>query len=63
MKTASVTKAINEAKEFIKRAESLLEEEKTKSCFSWLYGTKSTGAVRRQSLELTRALAEMRKPE
>ena len=29
---------------------------------SFIVGTKATGAIRRTSLDLTRALAEMRKP-
>lgn len=50
-----------EAEEFIKRAqevEDLIEKDK----YALITGTKKTAALKRQSMELTRKLAEMRKP-
>ncbi len=50
---------IKEAKEFIERAKVVLERAKEDKYI--FFGCKETGALRRQSLELTRALAELRK--
>ena len=46
-----IENAVIEAKEFIRRAQDVLKPEA---------GPRETGAMRRQSLELTRALARMR---
>lgn len=64
MKRDAIVKARAEATEFLALSEQLLTE-------SWdaggddrgriLVGTKLSGSVRRSSMELTRALAEMRK--
>lgn len=66
MNNDSIKKAIKEAKEFIDRANTHLEE----TSKTYTYGDhtfnvsspKTGGALRRKSMELTRALAEMRKP-
>lgn len=59
MKQDTVAAALNEARKFSALAQSVLSAAKDdKYLFS---GTKLTGAMRRQSLELTRSLAEMRK--
>ena len=49
--------AIREAEEFIRRAKLLKA-----SRYEGIVGTSLSGSVRRQSLELTRALALLRKP-
>lgn len=64
MNLITIRKAKREAEEFVKRAKAVLDETDPKepAHSSWLWGTQKTGALRRQSMELTRALAEMRKP-
>lgn len=57
MTPESVRKARAEAREFDRRATELLKAEGD----AWT-GGRLSGALRRQSMELTRALAEMRKP-
>lgn len=60
MKTEAIKAAVAEAKRFITRAETLLNTEDQRM---YGYGSpKESGACRRASLDLTRALAEMRKP-
>lgn len=72
MNRENVTAAIAEAKRFIKAAETLLAAEhpryyditRTHGRQRWTGGSdspKESGAARRASLDLTRALAEMRK--
>ena len=66
---------MSEARRFLRRAEELLaEDDRVKrlkaeagdgSSNVWLgpfWGSKVTGATRRASMDLTRALAEMRRP-
>jgi hypothetical protein len=70
VKTEKVKEAINEAKRFIKKAELLIESRKEQRSYEYggvkhFYDApsgKESGATRRASLDLTRALAEMRKP-
>jgi len=52
------------AKEFLKRVDDVRETAGDLAKFSncSLYGTKQTGALRRASMDLTRALADMRRP-
>ncbi len=57
----SVLNARNEAKRFIETTEKLLERMKDDNCSDICYGTKEGGACRRASMDLTRALAKMRK--
>lgn len=59
MDPAKVKKAVQEAERFLERAEQLGE-----AYIARRNGTlpKEHGAVRRASLDLTRALAEMRRP-
>lgn len=59
MKKTDVFKAISEAERFIKAAELAIKHEEVGSA----YGGKYSAACKRASLDLTRALAEMRKPE
>jgi hypothetical protein len=64
MTIGNIKKAVEEAKKFIKRAELVLDEQKsiagTNNVAIW--GSASTSSLRRQSMELTRSLARMRKP-
>lgn len=70
MKTEEIKSAINEAKRFIKRAELLIEGRKQKNSYTYDGKTftydkscaKESGALRRASMDLTRQLAQMRKP-
>ena len=60
MKKRTIREARKEAIEFVARAEDLLKHDETPDDM-WLIGTKRTSALRRASMELTRALAAMRK--
>ena len=57
MTVTKIKAAIKEAKEFIERGNAVIKE----SDNNWIWGTQATGALKRSSMELTRALAEMRK--
>ena len=60
MNIETISKAEAEAKEFIKRCKAVREREQEYAyCF---FGCQETGALRRQSMDLTRALADLRKP-
>jgi hypothetical protein len=48
------------AKEFIKRCDAVLTHPDFKTYQHFWLGNKETGALRRQSMELTRTLSEMR---
>lgn len=64
MNTTSIQKAVREAQVFIDRAKAALDEVEG-SRYAGCYGlppTAKTGALRRSSMELTRALSEMRRP-
>lgn len=58
MDTKRILDAVVEAQNFIDRARVLIEARKTEP--DWLH-PKQSGAVRRASMDLTRALAEMRR--
>jgi hypothetical protein len=58
MKKHKVEHARRLAREFNALALDVVQE----SNDNWLWGSKKTGALRRKSMDLTRALAEMRKP-
>jgi hypothetical protein len=60
MNINEVLKAINEAQRFINKADAYIEAERGKSA-SYLIIPKESGALRRSSMDLTRALAELRK--
>lgn len=70
MTPQTVRAAMAEARDFLAKAETLLEHEKAecpdetelKRRNHPIWGSKASGATRRASLDLTRALAEMRKP-
>lgn len=59
MTPETVKKAVAEAKEFQRRATAFLAAKK--DGHAWM-GSREGGSLRRQSMELTRALSEMRKP-
>ena len=55
--------AVSEAKRFLRLASGIKIEKGVSAPVRWVpCGTKKTGALRRASMDLTRALAEMRKP-
>jgi hypothetical protein len=60
MRLLEIERARIAAVEFIVRCDSLIELKIAKK-YNW-ETPKQNGALRRQSLELTRALAEMRRP-
>jgi hypothetical protein len=60
MKLEKIKEAQSEAKRFLKRAEVYLKAEKEKVC-EYNMIPKESGALRRSSLDLTRALADIRK--
>lgn len=51
--------AISEAERFLERAKELSKT--SVSSNGYFYGSKLTGAVKRSSMDLTRALADLRK--
>ena len=59
MRRDDVLAAKKAAKEFIRRVDAVIEDEGAGT--HYFYGSPQTGALRRQSMELTRALAAMRK--
>jgi hypothetical protein len=59
MNDTSVKEAERAAKEFLRRT---AEWRKAEDKPPFFVGTKRSGAVRRASMDLTRALAEMRRP-
>jgi hypothetical protein len=56
-----IRRAVTEAKRFLAAAHDGLEEMKEEGHDYWTVGTRKSGALRRASLDLTRALADMRK--
>lgn len=59
MQTSKIQQARQEALRFVDLATKLLRQSDVQTK---LYGSADSGALRRSSLDLTRALAEMRKP-
>lgn len=59
MKIENIEEAVAEAKRFIKKANAHLDRAK-KDKYYYLVGTKESGACKRASLDLTRALSKMR---
>ncbi len=60
MNIKTILKAEAEAEEFIKRCKDVREHAQQDAyCF---FGCRKTGALRRQSLELSYALVDLRKP-
>lgn len=61
MNNEKLLTAIDEARRFLMRAESLQKEHF--SDYGTYWASAKTAAVRRASMDLTRALADLRKPE
>jgi hypothetical protein len=59
MRVERIKEAKGEAVRFIRQVNRLME---SLNLEDRLYGSKLSGALRRSSLDLTRALAEMRRP-
>jgi hypothetical protein len=47
--------------EFLERAKKVKSEDAALGKDAWYWGSKGTGALRRTSMELTRALADLRR--
>lgn len=59
LRRAGVSKAVEEARRFLAAAADVAGDKDN----GWeIVGSKNTGTLRRASMDLTRALAEMRKP-
>ena len=61
MRPSDIEKACRAAKEFLRRAQVVMRLVEGESTSSW--NPKHIAALRRQSMELTRALEDMRHPE
>lgn len=61
MNNLQLKKTMAEAKRFLREAEKLLQQESAEKLVHF-YGSKQSGMVRRASLDLTRSLADLRKP-
>lgn len=61
MRDDAIRAAKGEAKRFLKAVEAFEAAERNKQ-EDWHSSPKESGAMRRASMDLTRALAEMRKP-
>ncbi len=59
MNLQKIITAEKEAKEFLKRCNGLRECTKNDACF--FYGSKKTASLKRQSMELSNALVDLRK--
>lgn len=62
MTPATICAALKEARAFVKAAEAVLENVEKLSWGETYTPGRTSGALRRQSMELTRALADMRRP-
>ena len=60
MNKKQITKAKKEAEEFIKRAREVLADPESLAFVEIGCGNRDSGALRRQSMELTRALSDLR---
>lgn len=62
MNNEKITQAVREAKRFLEKHKEYAESLSQTEHGYGIFGTKQSGALRRASMDLTRALAEMRKP-
>jgi hypothetical protein len=62
MKIGQIRVAVEMARLFARQGEDLIQESKGEDGKYLLYGSKQSGSLRRLSMNLTRELAEMRKP-
>jgi hypothetical protein len=60
--TSALEESISEAQRFIKRARECVVELKEDERDYYIVGTAKSGAVRRASMDLSRALSKLRKP-
>lgn len=60
MRTERLNDAIAEAERFLDRAKTLQRERQSGDFYEFI-GTRNSGACRRASLDLTRALADLRR--
>jgi len=58
----NMLEAEKEAKRFLEKVKELKVTKEFKEAVYSIYGCKESGAVRRASMDLTRALSKMRKP-
>ena len=63
MNQDTILRAKAEALQFIERADEMLNSGELSHRGFVCTGTRLTGSLRRQSLELTRSLADMRRPK
>lgn len=61
MTKKTIIESMKEAQEFIKRAKECLKELEEDKHDSYIGGTGKSGALRRQSMELSRSLTELRR--
>lgn len=62
MTVEKIREAVERARLFARHGEALIQATKTEGGKYLLYGSKQSVSLRRLSLDLTRSLAEMRKP-
>ena len=63
MRVGRIREAVERARLFARKGEELIQATKGEGGISLLIcGSKQSGQLRRSSMDLTRALAEMRKP-
>ncbi len=62
MDKRSIERAKAEAKRFLMKADDVLARAEGDK-YTFITGNRDTGALRRASLDMTRALADMRKPQ
>jgi hypothetical protein len=62
MQSDAIDYAVAEAERFLRKAQLVIRKPREKNYRPDPEGPKETGALRRASMDLTRALAEMRKP-
>lgn len=61
MNKDSLKAAEDAAKQFLEKAK-ILRQYESRTEGNWIFGSRHSGAVRRASMDLTRALSDLRKP-
>jgi hypothetical protein len=61
MNARTISRVVKRANELIARSDTALADTESHTGYI-IVGTKATGALRRTSMELTRALADLRRP-
>lgn len=62
MNKAKIEQCERLCREFLERAKAVKGSDQALGKDAWYWSSKETGALRRTSMELTRALADMRRP-